>query len=178
MISLLDLNGARSVPHCETRRAQTHTWLTPLSMITALGPFDLDPCAAPDPRPWPTAKLHWTHADNALNRAWLGRVWLNPPYGERAQIGKWLHRMAEHRNGIALLFARTDTALFHQIVWPIATAVLFVRGRIYFCRPDGSTPSGDGAGARAPSVLIAYSNADADRLERTDIEGKFLRVPA
>ena len=33
-------------------------WLTPKFILDALGPFDLDPCAAPEPRPWNTAAKH------------------------------------------------------------------------------------------------------------------------
>src|SRR4051812_36875613 len=89
--------------------AETHTWLTPPHIIEALGPFDLDPCAAPDPRPWPTAKTHWGRHDNSLNRPWFGRVWMNPPYGPKTQIGSWMRRLADHGHGTALIFARTET---------------------------------------------------------------------
>lgn len=37
----------------------TQVWLTPLPLLRALGPFDLDPCACAEPRPWPTAALHY-----------------------------------------------------------------------------------------------------------------------
>lgn len=42
----------------QSARAATTTWLTPPEILTALGgssSFDLDPCAAPLPRPWSTA---------------------------------------------------------------------------------------------------------------------------
>ena len=38
----------------------TQTWLTPPHVTDALGAFDLDPCAAPEPRPWDTARVHIT----------------------------------------------------------------------------------------------------------------------
>lgn len=41
-------------------------WLTPPSILTALDPFDLDPCAAPEPRPWPTADRHITRSEDGL----------------------------------------------------------------------------------------------------------------
>ena len=38
-------------------------WLTPPEILAALGEFDLDPCS-PIPRPWDTARKHYTVADN------------------------------------------------------------------------------------------------------------------
>ena len=49
-------------------------------IVSALGPFDLDPCS-PVNRPWPTAAQHFTVRDDGLAQAWHGRVWCNPPFG-------------------------------------------------------------------------------------------------
>lgn len=128
----------------------TDVWLTPPAILSALGPFDLDPCAAPEPRPWPTAKRHLTYIDNGLRNDWAGRVWLNPPYSDARP---WLARLADHGDGIALIFARTDTAAFHEQCWERADAMLFLRGRLTFHRHDGKPGR---ANAGAPSVLVAY----------------------
>ncbi|WP_457805397.1 DNA N-6-adenine-methyltransferase [Stenotrophomonas maltophilia] len=118
------------------------TWLTPPHILAALGPFDLDPCAAPSPRPWPSAARHIELPGDGLTAEWQGRVWCNPPYGAQAVRG--LQRMAEHGNGVALVFARTETTMFQDQVWPRAHAVLFLRGRIAFCSPDGKPAMSDG----------------------------------
>jgi hypothetical protein len=148
-------------------------WLTPPAIIAALGQFDLDPCAAPEPRPWPTATRHVVRAENGLMMAWRGRVWLNPPYGGPNVVGPWMRRMANHANGTALIFARTETALFFETVWHRASAVLFLQGRLFFHRPDGRQAS---ANAGAPSCLVAYGATDASTLERCGIEGHFVRL--
>jgi hypothetical protein len=63
--------------------------------------------------------------------------------------------MALHNNGIALVFARTETRAFFHHVWPFAGALLFLRGRLTFYTPQGfSAPMGHNSGG--PSVLIAY----------------------
>lgn len=162
----------------ESQDAETHTWLTPPNIIKALGPFDLDPCAAPEPRPWPTASTHWTRVDNSLNRPWFGRVWLNPPYGKKAQIAPWLRRLADHGSGTALIFARTETTAFFETVWERATSILFLKGRLCFYRPDGTLPRNDqgGGNAGAPSVLVAYGQDDSDRLRDSGLAGRFLKV--
>lgn len=43
-----------------------NTWLTPPFILEALGEFDLDPCSAPSPRPWDTAKHHYTLPQDGL----------------------------------------------------------------------------------------------------------------
>jgi len=152
-------------------------WLTPPDLIRQLGPFDLDPCA-PVNRPWDTAAKHYTVLDDGLLNPWHGRVWLNPPYGP--ETGKWLAKMAHHGNGVALVFARTETAAFHEHVWPRASALLFLRGRLTFHHVDG-TPGPCSAGA--PSVLIAYGGGDAERLRELQNLGAYVgmtspRTPA
>src|SRR3546814_20869852 len=91
------------------------TWLTPLPIVSALGPFDLDPCAAPSPRPWPTAARHIELPEDGFAAEWSGRVWMNPPYG--SEMARWLDKLATHRTGCALIFARTEKAMFHEPVW-------------------------------------------------------------
>lgn len=60
-------------------------WLTPPEIITALGSFDLDPCAPISP-PWPTAVKTFTVLDDGLKKEWYGRVWCNPPYGTQTPL--------------------------------------------------------------------------------------------
>lgn len=151
--------------------AQTHTWLTPPDILAALGPFDLDPCACPEPRPWPTAATMWTREDQPLTRPWPAdaRVWLNPPFGPRPVLDGFLARMSDHGRGIALLFARTETETFARFVWDRATALLFLKGRPHFHRQDGSRASGNSG---APVVLAAYGRDDAERLQAAPLAGR------
>lgn len=151
--------GQRSMGgHERGFRGVSDEWLTPKFILDALGPFDLDPCASVV-RPWPTAGTHYTIEDDGFARPWAGRVWLNPPYGP--ETARWLGRLADHGQGTALIFARTETRYFFDYVWPRATALLFLKGRINFCHTDG-TPGAVNSGA--PSVLVAYGTNDAVRL--------------
>ena len=160
-----------SIAHnAHTRRADrsTDSWITPEALIRALGPFDLDPCAA-TPQPWPCARRSYCLADDCLSRRWAGLVWLNPPYGRA--LGRWLARMAAHGNGIALVFARTDTAAFVEHVWPHYSALFFLAGRLTFYRPDGQPGPHDSGG---PSVLIAYGQVARRRLTECNLAGHFV----
>ena len=158
--------------HQSSRMAKDE-WLTPPHIIRALGCFDLDPCA-PINRPWPTAGQHYTIEDDGLRQEWRGRIWLNPPYGRES--GKWLARLAQHGQGTALIFARTETALWFDHVWPEASAILFIQGRLHFHHVDGTRAK---ANAGAPSALVAYGAEDAGLLQwasvaRDGIPGQFV----
>lgn len=150
----------------QSHRMGKDEWLTPPDILRALGgPFDLDPCA-PICRPWDTAARHFTIQDDGLSQAWSGRVWLNPPYG--AHTGDWMHKLAEHGQGTALIFARTETDHWHTHIWPRASAILFLRGRLYFHHVSGSKARHN---AGAPSALIAYGAEDARLLINSGIAG-------
>lgn len=141
------------------------TWLTPPEILSPLGEFDLDPCT-PEVMPWPTAKKRYTKQDDGLLQPWEGRVWLNPPYGRG--IGRWMEKMAMHMNGIALTFARTDTDFFQDYVFESCYSILFVKRRINFLSPEGDKKWN----APAPSVLISYSESDAEALDQSGIRGR------
>lgn len=130
-------------------------WVTPRRIIDVLGPFDLDPACC-DPMPWPTADTMWT--SEGLDRQWSGMVWLNPPYSD---VGTWMERLADHGNGIALVFARVETVWWFETVWTKASAIAFPKGRLTFYRPDGTKP---GVNSGAPSALVAYGELAAERL--------------
>lgn len=145
-------------------------WLTPPEIIKALGEFDLDPCA-PIIRPWDTANKHYTIKDNGLIQPWFGRVWCNPPYGR--ETGNWLKKMSEHNNGIALIFARTETENFFRYIWPKAQAIMFLRRRLIFHHVNGTKPNNS---AGAPSCLIAYGSENVLSLKHSKLDGKFLYI--
>lgn len=153
-----------------SRNNTTTTWLTPKLIIDALGEFDLDPCT-PLEMPWKTANHRFTEIDNGLTQEWFGRVWLNPPYGK--SMIDFLKKMADHNNGIALTFTRTETAQFQKWVFPYATALLFKEGRIHFLNNEGKKV---GNGSGCGSVFIAYGKENADILKNSGIKGKFIQL--
>lgn len=149
----------------------TDEWYTPKWIVDALGEFDLDPCA-PENRLWDTAKKHLTKNDDGLIAHWGGsRVWLNPPYS-RPLIEKFVEKMAENNNGIALLFNRCDSRMFQDVIFPCASAIMFIKGRIRFFRPDGTEGGSPGCG----SVLIAFGKENAEILGKSIIPGKFIKL--
>ena len=154
----------------QSTRMKNDEWLTPPEIIKSLGGFDLDPCS-PIIRPWDTAKNHFNINEDGFNKNWFGRVWLNPPYG--SMTGKWLNKLVNHGNGIALIFARTETEMFIKYVWESADAILFIYGRLYFYYVDGTKAK---ANSGAPSCLIAYGKNNVEYLKNCNIPGKLINL--
>ncbi len=156
--------------HERPNNGKSIEWWTPLYIIHALGEFDLDPCSPPGGI-WPTARRRISLPENGLAALWYGRVWLNPPYG--SMTGKWLKRMADHGNGIALIFARTETRMFFNYVWDRASAVFFFEGRLCFYESSGR-PSSYNAGG--PSCLVAYGEENVRAIQRSGLHGKLVSL--
>ena len=144
-------------------------WLTPPWIIDRLKPFDLDPCSAIK-MPWEIAANKFTINDDGLSKEWFGFVWMNPPYGRDAR--RWLKKMADHNNGIALIFARTETEMFVESVWGRASSMLFIHGRLHFHHENGEMAK---ANSGAPSVLIGYGEEADNRLKTSGINGTFVQ---
>ena len=82
-----------------------------------------------------------------------------------------MKRFAEHKRGIALIFARTDTKGFHDYVFSSARAIYFLKGRVKFHREDGSCPKN---GPAAPSCLIAHAEEDTAAILASGLPGSLM----
>ncbi len=109
--------------------------------IDCMGAIDLDPCAESHDSPNVLAAMHYTKEDDGLSQPWVGRVYMNPPYGN--EIAAWVTKLCqEHEHGgmteaIALVPARTDTAWFRRLRdYPVC----FVAGRLTFIGNDAPAP--------------------------------------
>jgi hypothetical protein len=128
--------------------------LTPPSLLEKLGQFDLDPCAYDGHT---TAKRYYFQ--KGLEQDWFGRVWLNPPYGN--ETGLWLKKLQEHGDGMALIFARTETKWFQDLS---PDAICFIKGRVKFLTSEFKI----GGRPNAPSMLLAFGSKNIPFLERVD----------
>ncbi|WP_416362325.1 DNA N-6-adenine-methyltransferase [Pseudoclavibacter sp. VKM Ac-2867] len=156
--------GALTIGSCQSPIIGTDRWLTTATIVSALGRFDLDPCGAPGHE---RAAETWTPEAgiDGLARDWTGRLFLNPPHGP--ETAAWLAKLAEHVTGTALVFARTETSMWFQHVWPEAFAVLFLRGRLHFLHPDG-TRAAHNAGAPPHSSRTACTTRKHSRHQRSE----------
>ena len=100
-----------------------------------------------------------------------GRVWLNPPYS-RPLIELFIQKMAEHNNGIALLFNRLDSAMMQDVILKKATSMKILRKRIRFYRPDGTQGGSPGCG----SILFAFGDYNDMILRKNNLQGIYIRL--
>lgn len=151
-------------------------WYTPGWVFLAIGvEFDLDPCSPGAPPSSVPARRHLTKADNGLSATWAGSVWLNPPFSSKR---KWYEKLVAHGDGIALMPARTETHDLQDYM-QAASALLFLKGRIYFER--GSKPGANGLNGVTSTppfgiVLCAYGDRMADALINSELKGVRARV--
>lgn len=136
-------------------------WNTPEDVLVALAELwpegiDLDPCS--NDGSIVGARVAYTKADDGLTRPWLGRVYVNPPYGRG--ILAWLERALIASNDgaevVLLVPARVDTVWWHTFA-ARAEGVCFWRGRLTFRGAPDPAPF--------PSAILYYGS-DAPRFRR------------
>lgn len=129
------------------------TWETPIDLFQKLDlaySFDVDVCALPN-----TAKCekYYTPVDNGLAQEWKGTCWMNPPYGREQK--QWISKASESNcTTVCLIPARPDTKVWQDIIFPNATAICFIRGRLKFGGSKDSAPF--------PSALVVFGEKPND----------------
>ena len=123
--------------------SKSNEWETPISLFKELDQefgFTLDPCCTHK-----TAKCikHYTIKENGLYQDWSNDiVFMNPPYG--GHTGKWLAKAySENLKGatvVCLIVSSTDRSYWHDIIFPYATEIRFLRGRIKFGDSKSTAP--------------------------------------
>lgn len=127
-------------------------WYTPPYIFEKLKiTFDLDPCAAPRHDAVPALNKYVLPVDG-LKEQWMGTVWVNPPYGKQTTL--WIDKLIKHNDGMALVFARTDTQWFQKAIHS-ASVICFIESRVKFI--NGTTGRTDGTPG-AGSALIGWGN--------------------
>ncbi len=140
------------------------TWATPWDLIAwveqEFGKLVLDAAASESNAKAPD---YITAEDDALTTEWLnektptGTTWCNPPYGREAV--KFVKRAIEQvDNGnckrvVMLLASRTDTKMFQEHIFPNASRIHFIKGRVKF---GGKGP------ANFPSVVVVFDKDYTD----------------
>lgn len=145
---------------------KTVEWYTPKCIFDMLGMiFMMDPChPGRHVIDWVPAVMIYTKEMDGFNRPWVGPVWLNPPYGEETPV--WLEKMHHLRDGVALVFSRTDTSWFKDCVAK-ADAVLFLRKRVRFVDQNGKAGKSPNCG----SLLVAWGAESVQALQRAEAAG-------
>lgn len=130
--------------------SKRHDYGTPRTLFDPLNRiyrFTLDACATKDNA---KCRRFFTPEQDGLKRKWTGRVWCNPPY---SNLAEWVNKaqvsvsLGHCAVVVMLLPARTDTAIFHDVIKPHGQ-IEFLRGRITFEGMDSPAPF--------PSMVVVF----------------------
>lgn len=129
------------------------TWETPIEFFNRCNRefrFTIDVCATDF-----TAKCrrYYTPEIDALEQDWSNEIcWMNPPYGREIKV--WVKKAYEEslRGSVVvcLIPARPDTTYWHEYIFPYATRIDFIKGRLKFGNSTNSAPF--------PSALIVFGD--------------------
>lgn len=141
--------------------SEVHTYSTPQWLFDKLNSqfnFTLDACADKSNH---KCDKYYTENDNGLIQNWNDEtVWINPPYGQMQKT--WVRKAYDefvnnNATCVLLIPARVDTALFHDLIFPHATQIQFLKGRLKFSGHKNSAPF--------PSAIVIFDGKSdyADR---------------
>lgn len=146
--------------------SKSNEWETPQWFFDKLDKefgFTLDPCATPL-----NAKCSkfYTQKDNGLKQGWAGEiVFMNPPYG--GNTDKWIRKAwQESLNGaivVCLLVSSTDRSYWHDYIFPYASQIRWIRGRLRFGEASSTAPFA--------SAIVIFGG-EYDRRQIWQVKGK------
>lgn len=123
--------------------SKSNEWATPQKLFDELNAefhFTLDPCSTNENA---KVKKHFTLQDDGLSKDWSNEiVFMNPPYGGHTR--DWLQKAYDSsQNGatvVCLIVSSTDRTYWHDLIFPFASQIRFLRGRLHFGESKTSAP--------------------------------------
>ena len=134
------MKGENGMKNKDLFTSNSNEWYTPHPLFDRIQEvlgitFTLDPCATKESA---KCEKYYTKEQNGLEQDWSGEhVFINPPYSRDLQP-KFVAKAEEFgaygkANSCTLLIpARTDTKIWHDYIFPSASKILFIKGRIKF----------------------------------------------
>ena len=97
-----------------------------------------------------------SESQDALKTSWISNnTWLNPPYGRQMPkfIQRALNQVQEGNTNrvVCLIASRTDTKIFQEVIFPYASELYFIKGRIKFLKNGEKVQ-----GANFASVFVVF----------------------
>ena len=118
-------------------------WYTPPAIIEAarsvMGAIDLDPASSEIANKAVGAPIFYSESDCGLEKDWVGRVWMNPPYAQPL-IQQFCEKLVGSEfvtDAVVLVNNGTETK-WGQVLLSACSAVCFPTGRIRFVDPEGN----------------------------------------
>lgn len=123
--------------------SKSNEWSTPQDFFDKLNEefhFTLDPCSTDENHKCST---YYTIEDDGLTKSWAGHsVFMNPPYGGHTR--EWIEKAFSESLGgatvVCLIVSSTDRSYWHDFIFPYASEIRFIRGRLKFGGVKNTAP--------------------------------------
>jgi len=126
--------------------SKTNEWETPQDFWDKLDEefhFDLDVASTDDNY---KCYNHYIEEDDGLIQPWhftsKSACWMNPPYG--GHTGYWIKKAYEESlqgaTVVCLIVSSTDRSYWHEYIFPFASQIRFIRGRLKFGEAKSTAP--------------------------------------
>ena len=152
------------------RKLLSNEWFTPPKYIEAaqkvMGRIDCDPASCEKANSVVKATKYFSIKDDGLKQAWLGNVWLNPPY-QREIMRKFANKLLQEielghvKSAILMVHSRCSSNPWFQQVASVSPCFCLPAKRI-LCwspyAPDGFTPKGNKLGTPSGSILFYFGD--------------------
>jgi phage N-6-adenine-methyltransferase len=149
--------------------SKSNEWATPQWIFNELNTefnFTLDPCSTKENH---KCEKFYTINEDGLKQDWMGqRVFMNPPYGGHTL--KWIKKAYEEsKRGaivVCLIVSATDRSYWHDIIFPFAEQIRFIRGRLNFDEHKSTAPFSSAIivfGKKYEHKLVYYSKSASRR---------------
>ena len=93
---------------------------------------------------------------------------MNPPYSE---VIKWISKMSEYNNGVALVLASTETKWFQEYVFKKASGILFLEKR-----PKFMNSNYEKVALMRGVVLVSYGTECFNKLKNCGLKGYLISL--
>ncbi len=155
-------------------------WYSPAQIIKSaticMGSIDLDPASCTLANKTVKADSYYTKEVDGLTKAWVGNVWMNPPYAATlikgfAEAAASKYEKNEYNQICILVNNCTETRWFHRLL-SVATAICLIKGRLQFTNKHGLP-----GGTPLQGQCVVYIGKQADLFcEAFKAHGKCLYV--
>jgi phage N-6-adenine-methyltransferase len=150
------------------KSGSTDVWLTPDYILKwvhkEFGFVGLDAAADSDNS---VADQYIDKEMDALATPWISDdiVWCNPPYGKEAKkfVERAIDQVAKKNCSkvVMLLAVRTDTKMFQELIFPKASRIHFIKGRVKFKRAGKTRPD---ERPNFASAIVIFADPLPDRI--------------
>jgi len=122
--------------------SKSNEWATPQDLFDELNKEFGFLCDVAATKENAKCKKFYSLEDSGLDHDWEKSNFMNPPYG--GHTGTWIKKAYEEslkgRTTVCLIVSSSDRSYWHEYIFPYASQIRFIRGRLHFNNSKSSAP--------------------------------------